>query len=980
MKTHFLTLFLTSTMLASSATFTQTRQITLEIDGNDPELYGESADTSVPKFPPLGGQLTSVEFTLSGDWSNSYHFQNSANGTAGNVRYTPHPYLWMQTRLPDSWSFHAESIGTARETDFIAGSAGTTTDSASGTATMSAVAPATQLSKFIGTGTSTLDLEIRDDSLLENLSSTPTEGTFLRSMLVNVTLTVTYQYEPIPSSHKIIHVKKGAAGNGSGDDWDNAFPDLQPAIAAAQPGDEIWVAEGTYHPVASGGDRNISFEMQGGVSWYGGFAGNETARDQRNPVAHSTILSGDMNGDDGGGTGVNARWYHMSENSYQIVRAGNLITPAAIDGFTITRGSFSNTFSGSGMGISYCADILVENCKIIGNLSGNAAGILNTASHTRILGCHFEDNYASGGRGGAIYHSGDNSNFATSYALTVQDTTFLANRSASSIGSASGGAIYCQSRAPVEINRCLFENNRADWRFSYGSYNSYGGAMLIFSLNSRIINSTFRGNSAHIGGALWIARDTRVVNCLFVKNEAFRQSQGFYDYGGYAGAIYAPGGFSTTGTALIDHCTFHANTARSVGGILGNPSLTVSNSILYTNTSTEVEATLLDQQLSGSPNLHHSCVKGLLAPGNGNINSDPLFFDQDGADGIPGNADDELRLNNGSLCIDSGDDSAFPADLDALDIAGLPRFQDDPFSAGTASDMGAYEFVPGSGTNPDNLLPTSSFTHVIGTANEVTFTDTSTDSDGTITHWVWNFGDGNSSATQNPVHTYAANGSYTVTLVVIDNLNGTAISSPTNLTVSGLTTGSLSISSPAPNSTVAGAIDIEANGTPDIVRVKLYVDDVYTEQKDSSPPFSITWDSTSVPDGTHTIQYKGNDEADDEAFWSAPITVNVVNTMPPTPIEAWQADHFTAAELANPGLEATLWGDSADPDGDAISNMVEFALGTDPLVAGLSSDAMTVTLEDSPDGSHLVMTFLRRMDDPDPVSYTHLTLPTIYSV
>jgi PKD repeat protein len=36
----------------------------------------------------------------------------------------------------------------------------------------------------------------------------------------------------------------------------------------------------------------------------------------------------------------------------------------------------------------------------------------------------------------------------------------------------------------------------------------------------------------------------------------------------------------------------------------------------------------------------------------------------------------------------------------------------------------------------------------------------------TPTAWFWDFGDGNSSNQQNPQHTYAANGSYTVKLIV----------------------------------------------------------------------------------------------------------------------------------------------------------------------------------------------------------------------
>ncbi|MFC2141191.1 PKD domain-containing protein, partial [Acidobacteriota bacterium] len=67
-----------------------------------------------------------------------------------------------------------------------------------------------------------------------------------------------------------------------------------------------------------------------------------------------------------------------------------------------------------------------------------------------------------------------------------------------------------------------------------------------------------------------------------------------------------------------------------------------------------------------------------------------------------------------------------------------------------------------------NIPPTASFTYTINGLT-VTFTDTSTDPDGTIVGWLWNFGDGNTSTVQNPIHTYAMGGTYTVTLTVTDN-------------------------------------------------------------------------------------------------------------------------------------------------------------------------------------------------------------------
>ncbi len=53
--------------------------------------------------------------------------------------------------------------------------------------------------------------------------------------------------------------------------------------------------------------------------------------------------------------------------------------------------------------------------------------------------------------------------------------------------------------------------------------------------------------------------------------------------------------------------------------------------------------------------------------------------------------------------------------------------------------------------------------------NVVTFADQSTAGDTSITSWKWDFGDGSTSTDQNPTHTYAAPGRYTVTLTVTDS-------------------------------------------------------------------------------------------------------------------------------------------------------------------------------------------------------------------
>lgn len=82
------------------------------------------------------------------------------------------------------------------------------------------------------------------------------------------------------------------------------------------------------------------------------------------------------------------------------------------------------------------------------------------------------------------------------------------------------------------------------------------------------------------------------------------------------------------------------------------------------------------------------------------------------------------------------------------------------------------QFTATLGSTPANDPPVAGFSASVNFL-EVTFTDTSTDPDGTVDAWFWQFGDGSTSALQNPVHTYATHGPKSVTLTVTDNGSAT---------------------------------------------------------------------------------------------------------------------------------------------------------------------------------------------------------------
>ena len=77
----------------------------------------------------------------------------------------------------------------------------------------------------------------------------------------------------------IRYASSGGLSIGVCDSWATAC-ELAYAVTQASAGEEIWVAAGTYTPT-SGVNHTISFTLKDGVAIYGGFAGTETARSQR---------------------------------------------------------------------------------------------------------------------------------------------------------------------------------------------------------------------------------------------------------------------------------------------------------------------------------------------------------------------------------------------------------------------------------------------------------------------------------------------------------------------------------------------------------------------------------------------------------------------------------------------------------------------------------------------------------------------------
>ncbi|MCX6036272.1 MAG: hypothetical protein NTV38_15085, partial [Chloroflexi bacterium] len=146
------------------------------------------------------------------------------------------------------------------------------------------------------------------------------------------------------------YAKPSATGTGNCLSWANACS-LQTALTGAVSGNEIWAAAGVYKPTA-GTDRTATFQLKDGVAVYGGFAGTETARTQRNPAVNVTILSGDIDNNDTQ-TPIITDLKTVTGNTTNSNHVVTGATGATLDGFTITAGNTNDgaypNNSGGGM-------------------------------------------------------------------------------------------------------------------------------------------------------------------------------------------------------------------------------------------------------------------------------------------------------------------------------------------------------------------------------------------------------------------------------------------------------------------------------------------------------------------------------------------------------------------------------------------------------------------------------------------------------
>ena len=473
-----------------------------------------------------------------------------------------------------------------------------------------------------------------------------------------------------PADARVYRVNGSAAAGGDGGSWSAPLDEagFAAALSGAVSGDEFWIAKGVYRPAVpaladgvTSVDQGKSFTLPNGVALYGGFAGSETAREQRDPDKHCVVLTGDLGLDDGrDARGVTLSADVIRGTNSESVLKGTNVKGVRLDGVAVSGGEGG---LGGGLNLSE-SDVVIENCLFQGNKGTNGAAInisippqgsgtaslyirdsrflenrstgslggsINTVrTEVKLFRSRFEGNAVgsgqSGNGGGISFQSNRKPGAA---GLTIESCSFLNN-----YAGGGGGAVYA-GRTPdgITIRRSLFKDNKT-------SHN--GGALrLLQATNILVEDCLFTGNSTVIeGGAMYNSevggggRGMTIRSCTFSGNRTYDDAHVTDPNKGSGGAVY-----NGVSSPTLVNCTFTGNEAK-YGGALFNR--TGSYPLLLNCTFLGNKATPQEGQGGeGSSVYNTKCKTGACKPGGGRIVAfNSIFWDGGAEEIVSGNDDD----------------------------------------------------------------------------------------------------------------------------------------------------------------------------------------------------------------------------------------------------------------------------------------------------------------------------------------------------
>lgn len=432
---------------------------------------------------------------------------------------------------------------------------------------------------------------------------------------------------------KTYHVTAEATDGGDGSSWTQAIT-LEKALSRAKAGDEIWVKgyediTGHIYKAPEGG-----FVLPSGVAMYGGFAGDETIKNDlptgrhKYQMKYQTALVGDIATNDK----ASQQLIIYSENTTRTDNATHVLTLQ----MGVTQ---DNTNDGN-------KPTIVSGFLIA---AGNASG----------------ENTSANGRGGGIYVvNNSNDNNAQSRFFRISQCNFANNYGM------RGGAIYvdnsCTSQQSA-ISYCSFFDNVAGKR---GTSENEGGGMWIDG-TATVYNCNINNNT---NGGIRLSSTSKIVNCSVIANTVSAVDLTT------AGASGSNGGGAVYNTVLWHSTALSKQDTRPAFYSCAFPEVKVTNSDNNTDDNGNVWISNENHGTEPAPWFKQSAVtQGYDFSFSSNLKqlySTAFTFEETSA-----------LLNRGKL--EFYKNFAEKLETTSTDIMGRTRYQDQD----NTIDIGAYEYA-----------------------------------------------------------------------------------------------------------------------------------------------------------------------------------------------------------------------------------------------------------------------------------------------
>jgi hypothetical protein len=436
-----------------------------------------------------------------------------------------------------------------------------------------------------------------------------------------------------------IYVDDDSSLGNSGTSWADSYKYLRDALAVSGVDDVIHIARGTYLPDHSEtvpgdmGNPLVQFHVERSGELRGGYAGITGANpDERNTDVYLTILSGDLQQNDGGlldPSSVDESDPLRADNSALVVYiASDAVLDVILDGLVIQDGFNAAGVAGVGGFGAGClyygssgSNLEMVDCVVRGNFAGIAgAGMLHANRGTlAFTDCEFVGNVSRVGGayacGGAVVMYATRCVFQQNHLIAADDTDLCL------------GAALClrpiEGQAVAFIDDCVFQGNSSNTGFGAGKGVVYAGPNHLAVIQS----CTFKDNQAESGrGGATLYCDTGTLGVLFANNLCWD--------------------------------------ASPVGNHMIYPQESAGTSVAYCDL----------EDLAGN-------APPPAMDAGGNFEGEPDFLDEYG------------RLGEDSLCIDAG--MNLIAILSTVDFDLQDRILDDPFSSASGLGGPADGTTPG---------------------------------------------------------------------------------------------------------------------------------------------------------------------------------------------------------------------------------------------------------------------------------------------